>query len=310
MACWQSSPTVSNCIFSDDSTDATGGGMACVGCSPDISGCTFTGNSAGEGGGGMYCDGAAPTVTNCTFSGNWGLGGGGMYCLLGAEPTVSNCTFSGNSARGGGGVLCHLSSFYPVYPTFDDCIFSDNSADEFGGGMWCDMASPIVSSCTFSGNSGEFGGGIACNEASPTVSECTFWGNSGSYGGAGMYCAISSRLSIENTIVAFSPEGSAVRCDDDGIVTLSCCDVYGNTGGDWVGCIADQYGINGNFSADPLFCDTLNGVFTLQDCSPCLPGYHPDDYDCSGIIGAYGSGCSCQSALEPTTWGGIKSRYR
>jgi hypothetical protein len=29
----------------------------------------------------------------------------------------------------------------------------------------------------------------------------------------------------------------------------------GNGGGDWVGGIADQHGVRGNISADPLFCD-------------------------------------------------------
>jgi hypothetical protein len=68
---------------------------------------------------------------------------------------------------------------------------------------------------------------------------------------------------------------------------LSCCDLFGNAGGDYVGRIGGQIGIDGNFSADPAFCDTLNGDFTLGDCSPCLPGNHPDGYDCGGIIGAW-----------------------
>ena len=61
---------------------------------------------------------------------------------------------------------------------------------------------------------------------------------------------------------------------------FSCCDVHGNAGGDWVGCIADQDGINGNFSADPLCCNDEGGDFTLRSDSPCLPGRHPDGEDC------------------------------
>ena len=48
----------------------------------------------------------------------------------------------------------------------------------------------------------------------------------------------------------------------------------------------------------------------LCDGSPCLPGNHPDGYDC-GLIGAWGEGCSCgPNRRQPTTWGSIKSTYR
>ena len=84
--------------------------------------------------------------------------------------------------------------------------------------------------------------------------------------------------------------------------------LHGNAGGDWIGGIAGQLGVSGNFSADPLFCDPDNGDFTLSSQSPCLPGNHPDGADC-GLIGALGQGCDPVS-VEPETWAGIKSRYR
>ena len=65
---------------------------------------------------------------------------------------------------------------------------------------------------------------------------------------------------------------------------------YGNSGGDWVGCIADQDGINGNFCEDPLFCDPTSGDFTLDRSSSCLPGNHPSGEDC-GLIGALEQAC-------------------
>jgi hypothetical protein len=112
---------------------------------------------------------------------------------------------------------------------------------------------------------------------------------------------------IDNTIIAYCPSGEAIRC---AAATLTCCDVYGNAGGDYVGCIADQLGINGNFSACPSFCDAGGGDFTLCDESPCLPGNHPDGSDC-GLIGAWGEGCVCgPSATESATWGSIKARYK
>jgi hypothetical protein len=92
-------------------------------------------------------------------------------------------------------------------------------------------------------------------------------------------------------------------------VTLSCCDLFGNAGGDWVVGIADQEGIRGNFAADPLFCDPENGDLTLRSDSPCLPGNHPGGAAC-GLIGALGEGCAPPTAVERASWGGVKTRFR
>jgi hypothetical protein len=85
------------------------------------------------------------------------------------------------------------------------------------------------------------------------------------------------------------------------------------SGGDWVDCIADQNGINGNMSEDPLFCDEDNDNYYLQECSPCL------DAEGCGRIGALGLGCPCgggdTAGIDPyedqgATWSRIKSLFR
>ena len=108
--------------------------------------------------------------------------------------------------------------------------------------------------------------------------------------------------------MTFSPTGAAFYCSGGSSATLECSDLYGNAGGDWVGCIADQYGVNGNLSADPTFCDRNSGNFMLCENSPCAPGHHPQGEDC-GLIGAFGVGCG-PTAVEYTTWGRIKSMFR
>jgi hypothetical protein len=111
---------------------------------------------------------------------------------------------------------------------------------------------------------------------------------------------------IENTIVAYSMQGMAVTVSSSS-VSLSCCDLYGNFGGDWVGPIANQYGTDGNISEDPLFCDPEAGDFTLHGDSPCAP-CSPPNPEC-GLIGAWPVGCGPTPTLE-TTWGAIKMLYR
>ena len=314
MYCYNgSSPTVRNCTFYGNRA-SRGGGMSCWNSSPTVSNCTFSQNQGADGGG-MLCGHSSPTVSDCEFSENEASAGGGMCCYDSSSPTVSNCSFVSNSAcEGGGGIFCHNSS-----PAVSNCNFVDNAAFcTFlgGGGMCCYDSSPTVSNCGFVGNSAHNGGAMSCDGhnggSSPTVSNCTFYGNSAS-SGAGVYCTSllgESHPTLQNTIIAFSPDGEAVWCESGSGVTLMCCDVFGNTGGDWVGCVADQYGINGNFSACPSFCHTELGDFHLCNESPCLPRNHPDGYDC-GLIGAFGEGCVCgPTQTQVTTWGAVKAMHR
>ncbi len=111
---------------------------------------------------------------------------------------------------------------------------------------------------------------------------------------------------LENTIIAFSGSGQAITCYDGG-VTLYCCDLYGNAGGDWVGTIADQYGHDGNISEDPLFCGDENPdePLSLDRGSPCAADANPD----CGLIGAWDVGCGW-TAVAPASWGTIKTMFR
>ncbi len=104
-----------------------GGGMRNSGSSPSVTNCTFSENSAGDFGAGMYNFFSSPTVTNCIFSGNSaGSRGGGMLNLI-SNPTVTNCTFSGNTATNdGSGMYNWLDSS----PTVANCILWGDSLNE------------------------------------------------------------------------------------------------------------------------------------------------------------------------------------
>jgi hypothetical protein len=185
-------------------------------------------------------------------------------------------------------------------PTFIHCVFSDNVAyGGSGGGIACRYsAGPIFDHCVFAGNLANGldrgGGGMAVRGSSlAELTNCTFFGNRarGTDVAGGILCVESSSVLLDNCIVAFSEEGYALSWDESGVEpVLTCCDVYGNANGDWVGSIADQYGINGNIWEDPLFCDPSNYDFYLCSNSPCL------DADTCGTIGAFGQGCgTCTS---------------
>jgi predicted outer membrane repeat protein len=309
----RSSPTISNCTVSGNSA-AGGGGIYLSGHSdPRIADCTIAGNSADGNGGGMYLIESSPAISSSTVSGNSaGNYGGGMYLIAYSDPVIDGCTLSGNSSGiDGGGMYAHMDSD----PQVSGCLFSENTAANYGGGTYLSDYVSTISNTTLSGNSAPWGGamylensdaqivgcvvsdnsadnsggGVFLYSCSSTMSSCTLVGNS-AYNGSSIYVGVSS-LSVENTIIAFGGAGSVVYCAGDP-PTLTCCDVFGNAGGDWVGCIAGQAGINNNFSDDPQFCGAGSGDLHLRPCSPCLNG--PG----CGLVGALGVG-ACPQVRVP-----------
>ncbi|MCH8027473.1 MAG: right-handed parallel beta-helix repeat-containing protein, partial [candidate division Zixibacteria bacterium] len=223
-----------------------------------------------------------PIISNNTISENSANAGGGIACLNNSNPIISNNTISENAASfGGGGILCQLSS-----PTIRNNTISENATSFGGGGIGCATSDPTISNNTISGNSAGFGGGIRCQNSSPAIINNTISGNSATIG-SGLFLSNSSSPSVENTVIAFNSGPHIVCGDETSVPTLSCCDVFGNEGGDWVGCIAGQEGINGNFSLDPLFCDTATADYHIDQYSPCVPPFS----SCGVLIGALGVGC-------------------
>jgi predicted outer membrane repeat protein len=211
--------------------------------------------------------------------------------------TIRGFTITGGHPTGpvpqsaGGGASCDYAS-----PVFTNCIFVGNTAS-YGGGVYCgNGAAPRFRNCTFAGNSAqEEGGGVSyAMNATSEIINCTFFGNSAGLDGGAVYTGFVCDITMKNSIIAFGGGGGTVQCYSAASAAhLTCCDLFGNSGGDWEGCISDQIDVGGNFSANPVFCDTLGGDFRLGDCSPCLPGNHPGGDDC-GVIGAWPQGCTCE----------------
>jgi len=88
-------------------------------------------------------------------------------------------------------------------------------------------------------------------------------------------------------------------------------DIWSNAGGDVApDCDGSGQivGFNGNFSADPLFCDVAAEDFTFSTVSPCMgTGYGGTN------VGALGIGCEPPGNVpewEPRSWGTIKALFR
>jgi hypothetical protein len=201
----ESSPTLTNCTFTDNSADY-GGGMYNNQSGPNVSNCTFSGNSADWSGGGMENDpDSNPTLTACTFNANSARTGGGMSNSS-SNPILTNCTFSRNSAELLGGGMDNFNS----NPQVTNSTFKENLATGGGGMRNFYNSEPIVTNCTFRGNSVEMDGGGMCNyDSSPTLSNCTFSGNHSGLRGGGMYNEGHSDIRSNPTITKCAFSGNS-----------------------------------------------------------------------------------------------------
>ncbi|MDP7122134.1 MAG: T9SS type A sorting domain-containing protein, partial [Candidatus Marinimicrobia bacterium] len=254
------SPTISNCVFKNNTADY-GGAITIDGGSSTITNCVFDSNSA-DYGGAVYIGSAGgdsgPLFQNCTFLDNsadlhWNGQGGAFY--LSNISTSANCriwnnNFNGNSAPNGGAIYFSTSS-----PDVTENLFTNNSASTNASTLYIyNYYGPTISNCTITNNTG------------PEAVYC--------YGFNGTVEPV-----FVNTIVR--DDSSAFAFDDTSQAnpTISYCNLEGGfpiTGTDG----------GGNIDADPLFCDPDSGDFTLAENSPCV-GTGEDGAN----MGTYGVGC-------------------
>lgn len=271
-----SSPRIEHCVLVGNTATSNGGGFMSYHSRPVLSSCGFVGNLARWGGGAFFETPEAARLIDVQFWENEAeVGGGGLYFWYSNEAIATRVTLIGNRSGSGGGVYCDES-----HPTFSECVFAGNSASEHGGGLKCGQsARPLVTHCTFSGNGAPLGGAVHCYYSSPR---------------------------LENTIIAFSPEGEAVACTSSNPTIEHCC-VFGNAGGDSLcGAVMD------NLYEDPMLCGFASEDWSLCANSPCLPSGNP----WSEQIGALGEGCAQCSGTgvawqdQPISWGELKAMYR
>ncbi|MFB3908853.1 MAG: hypothetical protein ACE15D_10660 [Candidatus Eisenbacteria bacterium] len=279
-----------------------------------LEGITITGGLTTEGGGGALRLNSGVTVSDCVFQGNHTEYGGGAVVVDEVAPVFLRCRFLDNSAQYAGGALAGGGTApQQTSPVFEDCQFVGNVAADFGGGAVfleaVALRDATFRGCTFARNSAQRGGALLLYGFSPLLESCTFVHNAASGGGGVVECVFSgywpASPTITNTILAFSTVGAAVTCSAGSQPTLLCSDVYGNAGGDWVGCIQDQAGEEGNISEDPLFCGDEEDDYTIASGSPCAPQHDPD----CGLIGAWPVGCDGPVPVVVTSWGRIKRGY-
>jgi hypothetical protein len=219
-----------------------GGAIRCLNSSPTIRNCIIT-NNFSTGRGAVYCGNSSnPAISNCTITNNVATAGygAGICCWDYSSPTILNCIITGNAAqsygRHGGGVYCHNHSNAVVA----NCFVSGNSAAHRGGGLAAYWSTPTFVNCTVVGNSALEGGGISSfRESNPIVSNCIVLGNRAPEG---------PQLALINTLrvwgVSIPTQMTVLFSDVQGGRSAACVDKA---------CIL-QWG-QGNIDADPNFVE-------------------------------------------------------
>jgi len=108
-----------------------GGGMYNQNSSPSITNTTFVNNSAGLYGGAMCNANSSPSITNATFVNNSATDWGGAILNQASEgayssPAITNTTFYNNSASTGGGIFNSSNS----NPTLNNTVLYNNTGND------------------------------------------------------------------------------------------------------------------------------------------------------------------------------------
>lgn len=301
-----SAPTIEHCSLHNNVAKAGGGLEIEITCDPYVYDCDIVDNNAPFAAGVMVR--GTVTLDHCRITNNLTTGGetelgGGILADDGATLNIVGCDIIGNQSAGGGGGIAFKGD--GTGGLVERCRIMGNSCTGLegrGGGIYIlDQAIPeirnTIVALNFASGAWSDGGGMFIHLSGIDMTNCTFYSNwtqseTGEGGGIGVQTSmfIPIPVSITHTIISNSLFGKGVSwIGTSNPPVISCCDIFGNAGGDEpAGTGAD------NFSLDPLLCDPIGMMnFHIEDGSPCAPGNHPEGPTACGglLIGAMSPGC-------------------
>lgn len=179
---------------------------------------------------------------------NWGenvtiLDGGGSQESVVTVVDITNARIDGFTIRNGlgkpgnvdakfgGGIYCQNSSLVISNCTIDGN--GENAPELYGGGIFCEGSIVVIDNNTIKYNTADYGGGIYCSHTQITISNNTIIENWATNGG-GIYCD-TSEGTINNNIItgntATNSHGGGIFCYYSPTSNIDNT-INGNSGGD------------------------------------------------------------------------------
>lgn len=223
--------------------------------------------------------------------------GAGIVCTNGS-PTITRCVFENNYAEQGGAIFFGNAPS----PVVTSCTFTSNSGSDSAGAIWCSVnAAPLITKCTFTENVSASGGAIRCFSTAMIVANSTFNENAAYYGG-GILTTPGSGPKIvqcEFTDNFASAFGGGLLVGSEVTFELTRCDFEGNTaaqgGGIFCNYAAEPEIIECNFKSNTatesgggIYCDTLASP-AMSNCTFAL-----------NSAAVYGGGVACVDGSRAT----------
>lgn len=233
-------------------------------------------------GGGLRVQGPATlTVTSCRFEDNVSDFDASAAIARDAGTVVdfNDCDFVNNHSARHCAVLIALDG----EANFTACRFTGNTGSTSSTIAKSTGAQATIVNCLFENNTA--GTTVWMTDGASTLTNNTFYGNEGST----LYL-YDENTTVERNIFGKSQGGYGVYYEYN-VTGSRACNVYWDNSS---GPVNDMLG-GDELVADPVFCDAVNGDFTVSLQSPAAPANSP----CGQLIGAYPTACDIPPPPPP-----------
>ena len=261
----------------------SGGGIAVSSASPTIESNVITGNTGCDGIG-INVSFGSPRIANNEISENvrsgcsGGVGGAGIKVGGASAAIIEGNVIADNRLTGGSGG--GISLFAAGVPIIRNNVIVRNSVSGVspaaqGGGIWIvNQSDALIVQNLIAGNSAGEGGGVywlvPSSARGPRLVNNTIADNLATVAGRGSAVfadGFDVNAALVNNVLVAPAGQTALHCgnfNDPNPPIIRFNDVFAGGGPAYGGICADQTGLNGNRSADPMFVAPATGDYRLQ----------------------------------------------